>query len=265
MQKIKIIMYNNIGNYSEAAMEDAVTADAFARDMAYLADNGYQVVPLGQALEMANGRQAIPDKLASLTFDGGFSDVYEHVFPVLKQHGFPATFLISLPDIGKSLPVYGEQIPCMSRKEILEIAEAGFDIGAYLLSGRIYHPDMEEELAGAIRNAAADFPDLLGHPLRYVSVREGLPGQHVMQILQEVGIEAFLSKCPTKRRPHRYAIGRIQIDDDDPNIFLVKISRNYLRFKDSRIWPYLRQYKVDRLAHRISDYVNARKERITDA
>ena len=244
-------------------MEDALSAEAFARDMAYLANHGYRVVPLEQALELANGRKAIPDKLVSLTFDGGYYDAYENVFPILKRHGFPATFLVSVPDIGKSLTVYGESIPCLGREEILEIAEAGFEIGAYLLSGCAYHSTMEDKLIGAIQDAAAAFPDLLGRQLRYVSVREGLPDKKVMQVLQEASIEAFLTKCPTKRRPHRYSIGRIQIDDDDPNIFLIKISRNYLRFKDSRIWPYLRKYKADRLAHKISDTVNARRARIT--
>lgn len=254
-------MYNNVGSYPEAAMEDAVSADAFARDMAFLAGNGYEVVPLAKALELAESGKPIPDKLLSLTIDGGFADAYEHVFPVLKKHGFPATFLISLPDVGKSLEVYGVPVACMGWEEIREIAEAGFDIGGYLLSGRIYHPDREEELIKAIRDTSTAFPDLLNEHLRYVSVREGIPGKAVMATLKETGVEAFLTKCPTKRRPHRYIIGRIQIDDDDPNIFYIKISRNYLRFKDSRSWRYLRKYKIDRLAHLISDAVNKRRSR----
>jgi len=261
MKKVKIIMYNNIGAYPEAAMEDGISPDAFAHDMAYLADNGYHVVPLAEALELAESGKPIPDKLLSLTFDGGFSDAHKNVFPVLRKHGFPATFLVSLPDVGKSLTVYGEPIPCMGWEEIREIAEAGFEVGAYLLSWRAYHPHLEADIINAIRDAAAAFPDLLGKALRYVSVREGIPGKAVMEALKEVGIEAFLTKCPTKRRPHRYVIGRIQIDDNDPNIFFIKISRNYLRFKDSRSWPYLRKYKIDRLAHLISDTVNARRAR----
>jgi len=263
MKKVRVIMYNNVGSYPDAAMEDGIQAAAFARDMAYLADNGYQVVPLAEALELADGGRAIPDKLLSLTFDGGFADAYSNVFPVLKKYGFPATFLISLPNIGKTLTVYGEPIPCMGWNEIRKIAGAGFEIGAYLLSCKAYRPNLEEELIRAIREAAAAFPDQLGRPLRYVSIREGIPGKAAMKKLSETGIEAFLTKCPTKHRPHRYMIGRIQIDDDDPNIFSIKISRNYLRFKDSRSWPYLRKYKIDRLAHLISDTINERRARKT--
>jgi len=261
MKKIRIIMYNNIGAYPEAAMEDALSADAFARDMDWLAKSDYRIVPLSEALALADGRNAIPDKLMALTFDGGFADVCEHVFPVLERHGFPATFFISLPDIGASLDVHGVQVPCMDRAGINKIAKAGFDIGAYMLSGKDYRPHMENELIRAIREAAGSFPDMQGKPLHFISVREGIPGKAVMDVLQETGIKAFLTKCPTKRRAHRYAIGRIQIDDDDPNIFRVKISKNYLRFKDSRFWRYIRKYKLDRLAHLISDTINARRPR----
>jgi len=46
---------------------------------------------------------------------------------------------------------------------------------------------------------------------------------------------------------------KIQIDDDDHNILLTKISKAYLFFKDKRSWKYIRKYKVDNLAHRISE------------
>lgn len=254
-------MYNNIGSYPEPAMEDAVSAECFACDMAWLTDNGYRIVSLAEALSLANGHAPVPDNLLALTFDGGYADVHAHVLPVLTRLGLPATFFISLPDIGKSLRVYGEQIPCMDWPQIKDIAAAGFDIGAYMLSWDACEKSNEEQLIRELRDAAAAFPQLLDRPLRYVSVREGIPGKQARAALKEAGAEAFLTKCPTKCRPHRYAIGRIQIDDEDPNIFGIKLSKNYLRFKDSRSWRYIRKYKIDRLAHLISDIVNNRRNK----
>lgn len=51
-------------------------------------------------------------------------------------------------------------------------------------------------------------------------------------------------------------IGRIQVDDDDHNIFLTKISKTYLFFKDKPSWKYIRKHGVDKLAHRISETLN---------
>jgi len=260
MKKVRILMYNNIGTYPEPAMEDAVSAECFAGDMAWLVDNGYRVVPLTEALTLADSPLPIPEKLLALTFDGGYADVPRHVLPVLTRLGLPATFFIPLPAIGKSLTVYGERIPCMNWSQIHDLAEAGFDIGAYLLCWQACNPSNEAQLIAEIRMAADIFPKKLGRSLCHVSVREGVPGKKVRTTLKESGIEAFLTKCPTKCRTHRYAIGRIQIDDEDPNIFRIKLSDNYLRFKDSRSWRYIRKYRVDRLAHLISDIINRRRQ-----
>jgi hypothetical protein len=50
-----------------------------------------------------------------------------------------------------------------------------------------------------------------------------------------------------------YAVGRVQVDDDDFNIFLTKVSRTYLFFKDKKSWRYIREYRLDRLAHKLSE------------
>lgn len=259
MKKIRVIMYNNIGDYPAAAMEDGMSAAAFARDMAYLAQKGYRVLTLAEALTLAAGRTPVPERTLALTFDGGYRDAHTHVVPVLKKHGFPATFFIPPGHIGGHLEIGGVPIPCMSWQEVAQLAADGFAIGAYLLSGRIYHPTMQGELISDIHKAVRALSERLHQPLRYVSLREGIPDAAVHQTLKACGIESLLTKCPTKRRPHRFCIGRIQIDDDDPNIFRIKISANYLRFKDSRTWPYMRKYKLDRLAHRISNAINERR------
>ncbi|MFQ5582127.1 MAG: polysaccharide deacetylase family protein, partial [Mariprofundaceae bacterium] len=205
----------------------------------------------------------LPEKLLTLTFDGGYRDVLNAVVPVLKKHDFHATFFISPHHVGKSLIIGGVKIPCLDWNEIQQLVDAGHEIGAYTLSGKNFHLDnkeMENQLIADIHLAARTFPQKLGKALRFISVREGIPGSRVLKALKEAGAEGFCTKCPTKRRPNRYCMGRIQIDDDDPNIFRIKISRNYLRFKDSRSWRYIRKYKIDRLAHIISDNVNARRQ-----
>jgi len=263
MKKVRVLMYNNIGSYPKTAMEDGMSAEAFARDMAFLAANGYRVVSLDAAMQQATGRERLPEKLLTLTFDGGYRDLLKAVVPVLKKHDFPATFFVSPEHVGRTLTVGGVKIPCLDWSEIRQLVDTGYEIGAYTLSGKNFDPhnkEMETRLIADIHLAARAFPHKLEKVLRFVSVREGIPGNQVLKTLKETGTEGFFTKCPTKRRPNRYCMGRIQIDDDDPNIFRIKISRNYLRFKDSRLWRYIRKYKIDRLAHIISDTFNARRQ-----
>jgi hypothetical protein len=92
--------------------------------------------------------------------------------------------------------------------------------------------------------------------VRYCAFEEGVPQQALWNFLQEVGFQAVFTQCPTNQPPTLAGIGRIQIDDADHNIFLTKISDTYLFFKDKPSWKYIRRYKLDQLAHHMSEAWN---------
>jgi len=114
----------------------------------------------------------------------------------------------------------------------------------------------ETAVKESIASAMTIFNHKLDYKLRYCAFKEGVPSKTLWKFIQNQGFDAVFTQCPTNRRASYRAIGRIQIDDDDHNIFLTKISKTYLFFKDKRVWKYLRKYKVDRVAHWISDGVN---------
>jgi len=95
--------------------------------------------------------------------------------------------------------------------------------------------------------------DKLGIEINYFGMKEGVPNHDIRNLLISEGFRAFLTECPTNRKPDLYSIGRIQVDDNDFNIFLTKISKTYLFFKDRRSWKYIRKYKLDRVAHHVSE------------
>ena len=96
----------------------------------------------------------------------------------------------------------------------------------------------------------------LNKKVRSCGFKEGVPKRPLWKFIQKQGFEAVFTQCPTRCGVSNQGIGRIQIDDDDHNIFLTKISTTYLFFKDKTIWKYLRKYKLDRVAHFISDTWN---------
>jgi len=98
-----------------------------------------------------------------------------------------------------------------------------------------------------------ELEDRLGTEVRYFGIKEGIPNDRIRDLLISEGYRAFLTQCPTNRKPDFYSIGRIQVDDDDFNIFLTKISKTYLFFKDRKSWKYIREYGLDKIAHRISE------------
>jgi peptidoglycan/xylan/chitin deacetylase (PgdA/CDA1 family) len=94
MKEIPVLLYHNIGHYTDEMMEDGLPPEAFEKQMAFLAENGYRIVPLDRAIAHLNGKQKLPSKSMAITIDGGYEDASTHVLPVLKKHNFPATFFI---------------------------------------------------------------------------------------------------------------------------------------------------------------------------
>ncbi len=65
----------------------------FREQVAYLVRN-YEVIPLSLLLECFEKNRMPPANSAVLTFDDGFRDNFENVFPILQEIGVPATIFL---------------------------------------------------------------------------------------------------------------------------------------------------------------------------
>ena len=73
-----------------------ISPDSFEKQMGFLKNNGYQVIPLDEYVQGDRVGRKFPHKTVVITFDDGYVDNYTNAFPVLKKYHFPATvFLIS--------------------------------------------------------------------------------------------------------------------------------------------------------------------------
>lgn len=256
MKEIPVLLYHNIGDYPEKMMEDGITLASFKRQMKYLHDNNFNVVALDQALEHLNKKIKLsPDSIA-ITIDGGYQDA-KNTVPILKSYDFHATYFLVPEFIGKSSTIKGEQIACLTWDETAEIQNQGMGVGFFAYGGRSIRRGYDDAI---VKNSIAEALKILrsemNSKLKYCAFKEGVPKGPLWNFIQEQGFEAVFTQCPTRCGVSNQGIGRIQIDDDDHNIFLTKISTTYLFFKDKTIWKYLRKYKLDRVAHWISDTWN---------
>ena len=93
-----VIVYHAIGSVPRDAPEfnGFVRPDRFQAQMAYLAHRR-QVIPLDALL--SRPARTGPPRVA-ITFDDGYCSALEHAVPVLRAHGFPATFFVPTKWIG---------------------------------------------------------------------------------------------------------------------------------------------------------------------
>ena len=90
-------------------------------------------------------RAKIPDKLVVLTFDDGNASDLSTVAPILKDHGFGATFFITSGWL--------EREKRLGWPGVVKLQEAGFEIGCHTTT----HPNLLGLSAEQIRKEIADF------------------------------------------------------------------------------------------------------------
>lgn len=78
-----------------------VSPAEFEKQMDYLQAAGYHTVTMEQLYGAAEGEFELPSNPVAITFDDGGRDGYSIAYPILKSHGFVATFFIVGDFVGK--------------------------------------------------------------------------------------------------------------------------------------------------------------------
>jgi peptidoglycan/xylan/chitin deacetylase (PgdA/CDA1 family) len=95
---IPILMYHHVGplpDQADAVRKDmTVSTDNFELQVAWLKSQGYESITLNDLLQYSKGKFILPQKPVILTFDDGYSDVFDNAVPTLKKWGFVGSFAI---------------------------------------------------------------------------------------------------------------------------------------------------------------------------
>jgi peptidoglycan/xylan/chitin deacetylase (PgdA/CDA1 family) len=98
-----------------------VTPSAFEAQMAYLAKNGYTVLPLSRLPALLEGREPIPRKAVVITMDDGYRSTFDVAYPVLRRHRFPATVFLYSDFVGAPDALTWAQMKEMSASGLVDI------------------------------------------------------------------------------------------------------------------------------------------------
>jgi peptidoglycan/xylan/chitin deacetylase (PgdA/CDA1 family) len=90
---LTIVMYHYVRDLARSRFPRVKGLDLarFRGQVDYLLRH-HTVVTMGQAIAAAHGGDPLPDDAALLTFDDGYADHYQSVFPVLDDHGIQGSF-----------------------------------------------------------------------------------------------------------------------------------------------------------------------------
>ncbi len=254
-----VLQYQNICEDEANFLDTWIHYKYFEEQLEYFSKNSIPIIPLRDVDAYLRGRLHVGKQSFSLTFDTGFVELYTICYPLLKKYGYTATFFIRPDTVGKTEDIHDRRVQYMNWDQIRELESEGIAIGMYGCKGRWLSKTPIEEVKKEIVEASALFMRELERPFIYYSVREGNPTAEMVGLFKKEGIKAVFCQSPTRKKTHPYAVGRIQIDDNDLNILLIKTRKSYIFMKDSRYWNFGRKCKLDKVIHVVSNTINKLK------
>ncbi|MGW0914345.1 polysaccharide deacetylase family protein [Streptomyces sp. NPDC002784] len=211
---VPVLMYHAVSaEPSEATRTLSVTPEAFAEQMAAVADLG--LTPLGTARLAACWRtgRPLPARPVLITFDDGYEGVHRHALPVLAQHGFPATVFVSTGWLRGPYDTGGAPDTMLDWDQVRELAAAGVEIGGHSHT----HPQLDQLPDQALRRelilCKEIVSDRLGAAPASFAYPYGYSSRRVREAVRETGYAQALAvgNVLARRRQGPYALRRVTV------------------------------------------------------
>ena len=117
-RKVAILSYHRIDHRN---IKLSVSPERFERQMRFLRDHDFRVIPLRQVIDFLEGRRALPQRSVVITIDDGYRSAYQYAYPVLTQYRYPATIFVYTDFVGAPDALTWSQIREMSDSGLIEI------------------------------------------------------------------------------------------------------------------------------------------------
>ncbi len=196
----------------------AVHPEAFRNQMAWLKRLGVQGLSLREALPYIQGAKT--GKVAAITFDDSYANVYENALPVLQEFGFTATNFVVANQVGGSnvwdIPNGVARAPCMSLEQLRKWVALGHEVGSHTLD-HVHLPQLPMQEA---RRQIAHSRELLEDMLDEIVSSFCFPYGDEMPLDRVLAYEAGYSAATTTRR------GRARQDHDPFGLPRATVRRN---------------------------------------
>ncbi len=192
---IKVLMYHRV--VTDRELSDrywfCVHAEDFAKQLALLDHWGISTITFEDYRLFLRGELDLPPKAVILTFDDGYQDTYTTAFPLLQERGMKAVvFVIGERKIRTN--IWDERIglpsaPLMEDHQILELRQAGFEIGSHTMT----HSDLlsltEDNAWKEISRSRMLLEILLNDSVQTFSYPFGLANTNVKRMVENAGYD----------------------------------------------------------------------------
>ena len=195
LAKVPVIMYHDILDEKQVFFD--VTVDEFKAHLELIRESGATPISLDQLMSHLRSGTPLPEKPVLLTFDDGYEGHYTHVFPLLRQYGYPGLFSLYSYKVGRDYgrsSITWDQARAIASDPLMTVA-----------SHSISHPrDLREldelDLVREIVESKQILEAELGQPIHYFTYPEGNYNDRVAEIVELAGYQAALTMDNNEQR-----------------------------------------------------------------
>jgi peptidoglycan/xylan/chitin deacetylase (PgdA/CDA1 family) len=157
----------------------------FRAQMQYLAEQGFHVIALHQAVVAIQRHRPLPSRSVVLTFDDGYADFFTEALPAMRSHGFTATDFVISGRMG--------QWSFMTASQVLNADTMGFTIGAHTVDHYALAALNPARASWEMRQSRTALEALLGHPVLDFAYPYGSFNAYDVAQAKSLGFETAVS------------------------------------------------------------------------
>jgi peptidoglycan/xylan/chitin deacetylase (PgdA/CDA1 family) len=207
---VPVLTYHSF-DYGEALY--SVAPENFERQMHYLKDKGFNVIPLDELVEGIKNKKKFARNTVVITIDDGYKNNFTHAYPILKKYGFSAIIFLITNEIGINTAY-------LNWDEVKEMSKHNISFGGHTKS-HVYLPsvDKTDVLWDEIAGSKKAIEEHVGIPVDYFCYPVGGFTKEVEILANKAG---YKGACTSNRgddilnRHNLYEINRISIRNGNP-------------------------------------------------
>ena len=186
-----VLLYHHVA--TDTPPSTSISPKNFRKHLEFLRDNKFNVISLAEMLNQLRAGEELTDKSIAITFDDGYSSIYETAFPMLQLFGFPFTLFLSTG------PIDRQQANYISWEQIREMSDAGVQIAnhmvehPYMLDTRPQESQIEwlDRLEEELLIAEARIEEKTGQSHRYLAYPYGEFDTPIKSMLEKNNFVGF--------------------------------------------------------------------------
>jgi len=207
-------MYHSVATApNDATRALSVAPEAFAEQVALLADQGFTPVSTAHLAASWRAGAPLPPRPVLITFDDGYEGVHRHALPVLAKHGFASTLFVSTGWLRGAHDTGGGLDTMLDWDQVRALAAEQVDIGGHSHT----HPQLDQldddTLRFELLRCQEVIADELGARPASFAYPYGYSSRRVRRTVRETGFAQSLAvgNGLARRRQGPYALQRVTV------------------------------------------------------